>query len=188
MLKIRKISILLASAAIALAGCSGSTNSETGSTSVAIDVPAATGPEVSRDTYSFNLPAQWEELPLDGAPEDMEIIAGDVTSEAEFMDNMNVSVVTGTPPNLKDLEDQAAPELEGGGATDVQVNDRVTIDNHDAAHISANMAAIGGYSIEQFYLTTDDGAYLLTFSFGADASPSDRVELSKSVLATWNFK
>ena len=79
-------------------------------------------------------------------------------------------------------------ELEGAGATDIVVNNRVTIADSESAHLSASMTSEGTtYSVEQYYVSTDDQTYVVTFSFSDTVTPDERQAVAESILVTWTW-
>ena len=79
-------------------------------------------------------------------------------------------------------------ELEDSGAKDAKKHDRVTIGDSESAHLSALFPSEAGeYQIEQFYVSSKEQTYVVTFSFSPSVSEADRDALSNSVLATWSW-
>lgn len=147
--------------------------------------PAA-GTEISRPDYTFNLPADWDETP-DQAPEGVDVMAGNLSAGGGFTDNLNVLPAPAGAIGLDVIETDGVAELEGAGATDVQVNERVLVGGQETSHMSATVSSPVEYVIEQYYIAADDATRIVTFSFNADTAEAERVEIAESVLASWNW-
>jgi len=86
------------------------------------------------------------------------------------------------------VEAVAVNELEAGGATSVEVLDRVTVAGSDTAHVTA-VLTVGEltYRIHQYYVSSDDQTYVVTFSAAEDLPDEQTTALAESVLATWTW-
>jgi len=43
------------------------------------------------------------------------------------------------------------------------------------------------YSVEQYYVSTDDQTYVVTFSFSDTVTPDERQAVAESILVTWTW-
>jgi hypothetical protein len=193
---------LLLVAALTLTGCStliptveessGSSSQSEAETSTEestageLDAEAATGATISGDGYTFNAPAGWEDpqQPIPGF--DPDSFAANLQDTDGFADNVNVlksPVGVVTPDQVETL---GLKELETVGATDVVVNDRVVVAGSESAHISAAMSSEGvSYVVDQYYVSSDDQTYVVTFSFSDTVPAAERQQTAESVLVTW---
>ncbi|MFG6501899.1 hypothetical protein [Microbacterium sp. P05] len=175
--------------ALVLAGCSSPAQTESttddGSSS---SVPAATGDRLDGDGYSYNVPEGW------GIPEGTEIPTGVDTAAADvndtdgFADNINVVINPEGDISPEDIETAAAQQLEGSGATEVEVGERTEIAGAETAQITALLESGGAtYRIDQYYPNHDGQTYVVTLSFNETVSEADRDEIAQSVFATWEW-
>ncbi len=152
-----------------------------------IDAAPATGETVEGDGYSYIVPEGWgvpEGLDLD--TQGLDTVAADLTDVDGFSDNVNALLSPAGLITIDQAEEQGVRELEDGGATDVEVEDRVRVADTDAAHISASLTQSGlSYNLEQYYISNDDQTYVVTFSFSDTVDDDQRTETAESVLATW---
>lgn len=150
----------------------------------------ATGETVEGDGYSYAVPEGW------GVPEGVELdtqgldtIAADLRDADGFSDNINALLSPAGLITIDQAEEQGVRELEDGGATDVEVEDRVRVADTDAARISASLTQSGiSYNLEQYYISNDDQTYIVTFSFSDTVDDDQRTETAESVLATWSWQ
>ncbi|WEK13539.1 MAG: hypothetical protein P0Y48_13940 [Candidatus Microbacterium phytovorans] len=175
-------------ASLALAGCtSPGTNGPAEPTPIssAPAVEPADGDTISGTGYSFAVPEGWGDPgPIEGF--DADSLAADLDDADGFADNVNVILSPAGKVELDQVESAGPGELEGGGATDVSVEPRVTVAGEEAAHISANLASGDtSYLIEQFYVNSDDQTFIVTFSFSPDVADVDRQAVTDAVLASW---
>lgn len=175
-----RAAVLLA-ATLVLAGCTAPPPSP------AITADGASGDVISGTGYSFAVPEDWGVPdPIEGF--DPDALAADLDDTDGFADNVNVILSPAGEVTPEQVESAGVDELEGAGATDVTIRDRVTIAGGESAHLSATLAAQGTeYAIEQFYTTSDGQTYVVTFSFSPTVSQGDRDALTDSVLATWTW-
>lgn len=181
------LSSLALVAALTLAGCGSTPAAEGPASEPAASAPAvepASGDTISGTGYSFAVPEGWGD-PGEVPGIEPDAFAADLTDDDGFADNVNVIVSPAGKVELDQVESAGPGELEGGGATDVTVEPRVTVAGAEAAHISATLASGGTeYLIEQYYLN-DDSTYIVTFSFSPDVSDADRADVTDAVLASW---
>lgn len=194
MSRIRGAVVLAVVAAFTLAGCS-STPTETPSSDSSAEAieetyTAATGDRIVGTGYSYAVPEGWADASATAGASDADSLAADMTDvEDGFSDNVNVilSPATNVTPEL--VETAGVEELEGAGATDVTVRDRVTLGGEESAHLSAGLNSSGAtYQIEQYYVTSDGQTYVVTFSFSPTVSVADRDAVAGSVLASWSWE
>lgn len=199
---LRSVALLLA-AALTLTGCStliptsressGSSQSDTDtateeSTAGELEAEAATGATIAGDGYTFVAPAGWQDAqqPIPGF--DPDSFAANLQDTDGFADNVNVlksPVGVVTPDQVETL---GLKELETVGATDIAVHDRVMVAGSESAHISAAMASEGvSYVVDQYYVSSDDQTYVVTFSFSDTVPAAERQQISESVLVTWTW-
>ncbi|MBT2475454.1 hypothetical protein J7E68_12955 [Microbacterium sp. ISL-103] len=192
-------SVLLATSLL-LTGCSLSTPGESTPTeqsteseapeqgSPSLDAEPAAGETISGDGYTYVVPEGWAVPEQSVAGFDPDTLAANLQDTDGFADNVNVlkspaGVVT---PDV--VESAGVKELESVGATDITVNDRVTIAGSESAHLSAALSSEGtDYGVEQYYVSTDDQTYIVTFSFSDSVSAADRVGVAESILVTWTW-
>ncbi len=185
------VAVIAIAASLTLAGCSGpsSPGNATVQTSAA-QAPAAepaSGATVSGTGYSYVVPEGWNE-PGDEVSSGADSLAADLTDADGFADNVNVVLSPAGEVTADQVESQGVDELQGAGATDVTVRDRLTVAGSESAHLSAGFSSNGvDYQIEQYYLTHDGQTYVVTFSFSKTVSQTDRDDLAASVLQTWSW-
>lgn len=175
-------------ASLALAGCTSPGTSGPAEPTPISSAPAvepADGDTISGTGYSFAVPEGWGDPgPIEGF--DADSLAADLDDADGFADNVNVILSPAGKVELDQVESAGPGELEGGGATDVSVEPRVTVAGEEAAHISANLASGDtSYLIEQFYVNSDDQTFIVTFSFSPDVADADRQAVTDAVLASW---
>lgn len=191
----------LLAASLLLTGCSLSTpgaatpteqSSESGETTEqgasGIDAEPATGETITGDGYTYVVPEGWAVPEQSVAGFDPDTLAADLQDTDGFADNVNVlkSPAGLVTPDV--VESAGVSELESVGATDITVNDRVTIAGSESAHLSASMTSEGTtYGVDQYYVSTDDQTYIVTFSFSDSVSAADRVATAESILVTWTW-
>ncbi|SDQ45564.1 hypothetical protein [Microbacterium sp. cf332] len=202
---------LLVSAALLLAGCGGQADdtaasgdagasssspsasapsSAPQSTASASDVAPATGELITGTGYSFSVPEGWT-IPEQQIPgtEQLDVFVADLSDpNAAFADNVNVVVgPDGQVVTPESIEAEGVEQLKAQtGAADVAVGSRTVIAGTESAHITATVTEQGAtYNVDQFYPTTDDRTYVVTFSFNTDVSDADRAAVYESVLASW---
>jgi hypothetical protein len=196
----RRIPVLATTAlvlALALAGCaapaeteSAPVSSETASPAetAAAAAEAATGETVTGTGYSFSVPEGWG-VPADQPkPAGVDTLAGDLQSTAAFVSNVNVVLSPAGELTTEQAESAGAQELEGIGATDLQVLDRAKIAGSEAAHLTAVVTASGvEYRIDQYYVSNAGQTYVITFSVETTMSEADRAAIADAVLASWQW-
>jgi hypothetical protein len=200
----RRVAALAIVSTLTLAGCGGSDGDSddaadtTSSTADApdgdsddapdtIDAPAATGDAITAEGFTFNAPEGWTDA-KDAAPSALAVAANRQDPDG-FADNINVIAdATVVGAGIDKIEDSATKVLKGVDATDVEVEDPVTIDGEEAARISAVLEQGGAkYHTEQFALSHDGKGYVITFSFSESVPDDDRDALAESVLTTWKW-
>jgi cytoskeletal protein RodZ len=190
--------------ALGLAGCatepanSDSTSSESSApsssdSSSAPSQPAdtgvapATGSVVSGDGYSYTIPVGWAQQDAALAP-GTDTVAADSAPTGPFANNVNVVLSPAGAFTPDNVEAAAGNELETAGATEVQVLDRVTVAGEETAHVTAVMTVSDlTYRIHQYYVTSDDQTYVVTFSAAVDVPNEEMISTAESVLATWTW-
>ncbi|MCK6079129.1 hypothetical protein KZX37_00680 [Microbacterium sp. EYE_5] len=191
MLRITSAIAALVLAALVMTGCGGRSDAET-PPSATSDLPAiapADGETVAGEAYGFTLPQGWG-FP-DGAPDtfDETTFAAFLDDQDDFADNLNIITSPAGEVSPEQVESVGVDELEGAGATDVTVLDRVTAAGQETAHLTAGFEQDGvEYQIDQYYLTDAGQTYIVTFSFSPDVSQEDRDQIAQSVLATWQWR
>lgn len=176
-------------ALLALAGCSSSPAVEAEPTDAADPgTSAATGDTISGTGYSFQVPEGWGEPEQEIEGFDPDAFAADLDDADGFSDNVNVILSPAGEVTPEQVETLGVEELEGVGATDVEIGDRITVAGSESAHLSAALASEGTeYVVDQFYVTADGQTYVVTFSFSPTVSDADRDEIAESVLASWTW-
>ncbi|CAN7228147.1 hypothetical protein LJR186_000850 [Microbacterium foliorum] len=194
--------VILVAASLVLTGCSFSTTESSTSTgeepaessapstqeSTSLDAAPATGETITGDGYTYVVPEGWAVPDQEIAGFSPDTLAANRQDTDGFADNVNVleSPAGLVTPDL--VESAGVTELEGAGATDIVVNDRVTIADSESAHLSASMTSEGTtYSVEQYYVSTDDQTYVVTFSFSDTVTPDERQAVAESILVTWTW-
>lgn len=194
--------VLLIAVAFALTGCSapdavsGGVSEATATESSAplgtdggaaeLDAEPANGELIAGSGYTFIVPAGWTL----GAPQAQGGVSTDsvATNTADtdgFVDNVNVLAPQGLI-TADDVETSGAESLAQTWGTEVEVRERISVAGADSAHISANLTASGvSYAIEQYYLTSGDQTFVVTFSFSDTMPAAEREEIAESVLVTW---
>ncbi|MFK0401964.1 hypothetical protein ACIQTT_06510 [Microbacterium sp. NPDC090225] len=193
---------LLVAAALTLTGCStlipteqetsGSSSqaeTETGTeetTAGELDAAPATGATIAGDGYTFKAPTGWDDPQQEIPGFDPDSFAANLQDTDGFADNVNVlksPVGVVTPDQVETL---GLKELETVGATDVVVHDRVVVAGSESAHISAAMSSEGvSYVVDQYYVSSADQTYVVTFSFSDTVPAAERQQIAESVLVTW---
>jgi len=210
----KKLAALVAISAFALAGCSSQDaddRSETAAGEVSetpaaepVEEPAeepsaateedpapeeASGDRLSGSDYDFAVPDGWGEA--GAAPGfDSDVLIADLDDQDGFADNMNVILVPlDADYSVTQVEESSVGELEAVGATGITVQDRVSIDGLEAAHISAELTVgEASYVTEQFLLVKDATSHVITFSFSPTVGEGDRAALTDAVLASWAWQ
>jgi hypothetical protein len=187
-----RLAAVLVAAAIALTGCSllpGGPPADPAPSAPSLPTSTAapaTGNTISGDGYSYQVPDGWAvpDAPIPGF--DPDSIAIDQTDDDGFSDNVNVILSPAGALSSDQVESIGVSELEGVGATEVQVNARLSVAGAESAHLSALFSSNGTeYRIEQYYPTHSGQTYVVTFSFSESVPQADRVALAESVLASW---
>lgn len=168
-----------------LAGCSSS-GADSDTEVDDLDAAPAAGVQVVGEGYSYSVPEGWDVPDTDPATIGADTLAADLTDTDGFSDNVNVVLSPAGAVTADQVEAAGTGELEGAGATDVEVRDRVQVAGTESAHLTGSLTSQGAsYSIEQYYLTDDDQTYVVTFSFSPSVDDDDREDLAESVLASW---
>lgn len=192
---------LAVAASLLLAGCStaipestpssesqGSESQPSEEASSGLDVEPATGETITGSAYTYVAPEGWG-VPTESVPGfTPDTLVASLQDTDGFADNLNTlkspaGVVT---PDV--VESAGVDELKGVGATEVTVNDRVTVAGSESAHLSALLTNSGTtYAVEQYYVSDDDQTFVVTFSFSDTVPADERVRLAESVLVTWTW-
>ncbi|MFJ2370249.1 hypothetical protein [Microbacterium sp. NPDC087665] len=197
---IRSAALLLA-AALTLTGCSTliPTAQETSGSSSApsesdettaneLDAAPATGDTITGDGYSFVVPEGWADPQQEIPGFDPDSFAANLQDPDGFADNVNVLKSPAGFVSADQVETLGLKELETVGATDVAVNERVSVAGSESAHISAAMSSDGvSYVVDQYYVSTDDQTYIVTFSFSDTVPAAERQQIAESILVTWTW-
>jgi hypothetical protein len=185
------IPVLALTLAFGLVGCSagGDADSSGESSSQAPELTAApaAGEVVTGDGYSYSVPEGWVTQDTAIAP-GTDSLALDESATGDFANNVNVVLSPNGSFTADEVEDTAGEELESGGATNVEIEDRVTVADSESAHISAEM--VSGdvtYRVHQYYLTNDDQTYVVTFSYGETVEDAAAIDTAESILASWSW-
>ena len=149
---------------------------------------AADGEEISGTGYTYRVPEGWG-VPKQPTPGfDPDSFAADLTDDDGFADNINVVLSPAGEITPEQIEDAGAQELETAGASDVSVEDRVTVAGGESAHLRGDMSVgTRGYAIDQFYVSTTGKTFVVTFSFSPDIATEDRDAVTESTLASWTW-
>ncbi len=147
----------------------------------------ATGTLITGTGYSFRVPEGWAEADASLAP-GADVLVMNTRSSAQFTDSINVLLSPAGLVPLALLEQATRGELEGIGARDVMVGDRVRTGGNEFTHISAFMTLNTlNYQVEQFAVNSNSQTYLITFAFSPSVTEQERMEVATSTLATWSF-
>jgi hypothetical protein len=153
-----------------------------------LDASAATGPQIDGTGYSFHVPDGWGEPdePVPGFDPDSFAMNG--RDKDDFADNVNVLLFPGGSLTPDEAEKAARDELASVGVKDVVVNSRVQVGGNPSAHVTGQ-ASINDldYTVEQYYPTDDDQAYVVTFSFSADVPAEQRMRVTDATLVSWKW-
>jgi hypothetical protein len=172
--------------ALGLVGCSAVADA---SEAPELTATPASGEVIAGDGYSYAVPEGW-------AMQDPSItissdsVAADESGGADdtFADNVNVVITPSGPVTSEEIEESVTKELETVGATDIEILDRVTVTGIETPHISASMDSAGvSYIAHQYYLSDDDALYVVTFSFDPTTDDAAAVDVSESILASWEW-
>jgi hypothetical protein len=186
--------------ALVLAGCSSTpastesapaespSQSDSPSDAASPDTAPADGETISGDGYSFSLPSGWA-VPTDQAPPTgVDTFAADLEDADGFADNVNVVLSPSGEVTSDQVETLGLDELEGAGATEVEVLERTTVAGAEAAHLTALLSASGAeYRIDQYYPSHDGQTYVVTFSFNDTVPEAERSALADAVLGSWEW-
>jgi hypothetical protein len=142
---------------------------------------------VSGDGYSYTIPVGWAQQDAALAP-GTDTVAADSAPTGPFGNNVNVVLSPAGAFTPDNVEAAAGNELETAGATEVEVLDRVTVAGEETAHVTAVMTVSDlTYRIHQYYVTSDDQTYVVTFSAAVDVPDEESISTAESVLATWTW-
>lgn len=182
--------------ALTLAGCGvvappvgTDTGTDTGTDAGAPEISAepAAGVLIEGDGYAYNVPEGWDIPPTSGgfSPDSL---AADLTDTDGFADNVNVLLSPAGEITPDVVETAGVSELEGAGATDIEVGERVSIAGAESAHLTALFTQSGlTYWVEQYYPTNAGQTYVVTFSFSQELGAADRLAVAESILASWTW-
>ncbi|MFS0731953.1 hypothetical protein ABC304_08095 [Microbacterium sp. 1P10UB] len=152
------------------------------------EAPDASGTTITGDGYSYTAPEGWEDAKDQAGTTGADSLAADLTDTDGFSDNVNVIKSPAGEISADDVETLGVQELEGAGATDVQVLDRENVAGSESAHLTALFSSEGAeYRIDQYYLTNSGQTYVVTFSFSTTVEEPERTEVADSVLSTWTW-
>lgn len=120
---------------------------------------------------------------------DFDSAAYDTRDHDGFADNVNVIASPGGRLTMQQVKEMARRELAMVGARHVKVarfpND---VDGTSAAHVSATMSVNGNeYVIEQFYPSSSQRTFVVTFSFSPQVSSRQRTKVAGATLASWSW-
>jgi hypothetical protein len=180
---------LAAALTFSLAGCFSPSPSAptTGETAPPVStVDPATGVAITGTGYTFNAPDGWSVSP--SVPNGVDSVAVDLADADGFTDNVNVLLSPAGEITPEQVESAGAAELEGVGATNIEVRPRVNVAGAESAHLTAELSSSGvTYLFDQYYATNAGQTYVITFSFSDTVSQGDREALAESVLASWTW-
>lgn len=175
-----------------LTGCSllptptPGSDSQPSSQAPALDAAPATGETISGEAYTYVVPEGWAVPPQDFPGFDS--LAANLQDADGFADNVNVIKSPVGLVTNEQVESEGVTELETAGATDIAVNERVVVADSESAHLTATMSSEGvSYVAEQYYASTDDQTYIVTFSFSDTVPAAERQEIAESILVTWTW-
>lgn len=152
------------------------------------DVAPASGETIAGTGYSFQVPEGWTEQDAGAIQAGLDTVAIDATDDDGFSDNVNVILSPAGELSADQIEQLAPAELEGSGATDVELLDRVTIDGSESPHVTGIFTASGAtYRIDQYYPTTAGQTFIVTFSYNETVPQDERDAVAFAVLASWQF-
>lgn len=183
-----------AAATMLLVACGGGdsdseSDSGSGSTDTASSAEAASGEEVSTEDFSFTAPEGWEDA-AESVPETIpvDVAYAEVPEEGStFATNVNVveepSAFEGNSDEYADANIQA---LEGAGYASISKEGTFEVADSEFVVVTAQAEQSGTTQLtNQYYTVNDDRAWVVTFSFGEDATENERTELAESVMQTW---
>jgi hypothetical protein len=179
---------LAAALTFSLAGCfAPSPSPSTGeSAPPASTVDPATGDTISGTGYTYNAPEGWSVPP--SLPNGVDTVSADLADADGFTDNVNVLLSPAGEVTPDQVESAGVSELEGAGATNIEVRPRITVAGSESAHLTAKLSSGGAtYLFDQYYATNAGQTYVITFSFSDTESQADREALAESVLASWTW-
>lgn len=152
-----------------------------------LDAAPATGITISTDEYSYAVPEGWE-VPESIPGFSPHSFAADMSDMDGFADNVNVFESPNGLLSPEDVEATATAELESVGASTVEIGERVMIADSISAHVTAVVdRSEPSYAVEQYYVSTDDQTYIVTFSYSGTVPADERVDIAESVLAAWQW-
>jgi hypothetical protein len=189
------VSALALTLAFGLTGCGlSSATDSSGSSDSSQEAPALTatpaaGEIVTGDGYSFSLPEGWAPQDASLAPGADSIALDEVAGEAgSFPNNVNVVLSPTGPFTPDDVEETAKDELETTDAIDITLLDRVTVADTETVHFSAGLPSGGAtYNLHQYYLSSEESGYVVTFTFDETFEDADAVDIAESILASWTW-
>lgn len=184
---------------LTLAGCGGSSDSETSKPKDSASTPSATattedagtpavadGKTIQGDGYSYVVPTGWD-VPKTTIPgtEATDTFVADLTDKDGFADNINVIKQNTAPPKpVVELKDELGKQLTQAGGKNVKVKETGKIDGEGYVHISSTQPT---NLTEQYFVVHDGETYFITFSHSPNVSESDRTKVAASVLGTWKW-
>lgn len=146
------------------------------------------GTTITGTGYTYVVPRGWGPPPQKLPGFDPDSLAVDLQDTDDFADNVNVLLSPASPMTPGEAERAAEQELTAVGASDISIQDRVTVAGGESAHTSAVMSMNDvEYRIEQFFPTDNAQTFVLTFSFSSSVTPPERNEVTDAVLASWSW-
>lgn len=138
--------------------------------------------------YVFNAPEGWSASSGENTGMKLDAMVLKNVSDGEFQTNLNVIVLPSPAMTAQQRGEQGAEELRTVGAEDITINDPVSLDGVDAAHLSAIMA-LGEvrYRVDQFLPTAENQGIVVTLSTPEDATPAERASAYEPVVESWAF-
>lgn len=174
-------------------GCSitGSASESTGSSAspdTERDERPAAGETITGFEYSYVVPDGWGEPTTAASSPAPDSVAANLEDTDDFPDNVSVFALDSGKAETSLVERVQVDQLKAFGATGVTVNDRVTVAGSESPHLTITGTEQGkSFIAEQYYVSTDDQTYIVTFAFSETVGSAERVKIADSVLATWKW-
>jgi hypothetical protein len=107
-----------------------------------------------------------------------------------FATNLNVLPEPGLGQGrpVGQVVEGTVPQLEASGFQEVEQHDPFVVDGKEAGVVTALASQNGvSYRTRQYFLSTDDAGWIVTFSFPQATPGADQAELAESVMTTWTW-
>jgi hypothetical protein len=187
------VSALALTLAFGLSGCgltaSDDSSSESSQEATELTATPAAGEVVTGTGYSYSVPEGWAMQNVSVAPGADSIALDEVAGESgSFPNNVNVVLSPTGPFTADHVEDTARQELETTDATDIELHERVIVADTETVHMSAGLPSGGAtYNLHQYYFSSDESGFVVTFTFDESMDDSDAVAIAESILASWTW-